>query len=252
MLIPLDELTKEYNVALKGVLHLGAHHGQEAEDYATHNAKEVLWVEANADVMDTLNTNLSKYQNQKSYNFLISDEDGKSYTFNITNNEQSSSILKLGTHSVKHPTVVNVESREMIGKRLDTFIAEEKIDLSDFNFLNIDLQGAELTALKSLGNHVQQFDYIYTEININHLYVDCPLLSEIDSFLHEHGFIRKATRLFKGEKGWGDALYVKEKVSHKAYYKLYLEAKAMETKQRTKDKLRQLKHAVIKPKTPTK
>ncbi len=34
-----------------------------------------------------------------------------------------------------------------------------------FNFLNLDIQGAELKALKSMGDYLNNVDYIYTEVN---------------------------------------------------------------------------------------
>ena len=49
--------------------------------------------------------------------------------------------------------------------------------------------------------------YIYTEVNIKHLYKDCALISEIDDFLEQYNFFRRETVMT--QNGWGDALYVR-------------------------------------------
>ena len=45
--------------------------------------------------------------------------------------------------------------------------------MDNVNFLNLDIQGAELKALKSLQDYLHKVDYIYTEVNVDYLYVDC-------------------------------------------------------------------------------
>jgi hypothetical protein len=90
---------------------------------------------------------------------------------------------------------------------MDTLLSENSIDLNNYNFINIDIQGAELLALKSFGKLLDNFKYIYTEINTNNLYKDCALVSEIDEYLSKYGFIRVETSMTEFE--WGDALYIK-------------------------------------------
>ena len=85
--------------------------------------------------------------------------------------------------------------------------------LSRLNFINLDIQGKELDALKSMANYIQYVKYIYTEVNTEKVYKDCGLLSEIDEYLKEKGFVRVACHMYSEYGkccGWGDAFYIRQ------------------------------------------
>ena len=82
--------------------------------------------------------------------------------FNVSNNGQSSSILELGLHKQFHPHVHYVSSFESKTKLLKDIICNYNIE---YNFLNLDIQGAELKALKGMEEYLNKFDYIYIEVN---------------------------------------------------------------------------------------
>lgn len=92
--------------------------------------------------------------------------------------------------------------------RLDTLIEANNIPIENLNFLNLDIQGVELRALKSMEKYLQHIQYIYTEVNTEYVYKDCNLVGEIDTYLQPHGFKRVCTKMC-GNFGWGDAFYVK-------------------------------------------
>ncbi len=208
MLIPLPQLIKKYGITLKGVMHLGAHQAEEAGVYHSHGASNVIWVEGNPELMPVLEEELKKYPGQKVFNLLVSDEHGKEVSFKVTNNFQSSSMLDFGTHQDHFPGVKVHHTLYLKTSRLDKFIEENNLDISDSNFLNIDLQGAELMAIKGLGNYLKNFDYVYTEVNIGRVYVGCATLYELDRYMHQMGFYRVELKLTKWQ--WGDAFYVKK------------------------------------------
>lgn len=85
---------------------------------------------------------------------------------------------------------------------------EDNIPYDFANFLNIDIQCAELLALKGMTKVINNYDYIYLEVNKEHLYKDCALIDEIDSFLNTFNFTRVET--FWTDYNWGDALYIKK------------------------------------------
>ena len=45
MLLDFDFLYKKYNMDIKGILHIGAHYGQEYSIYKKHNIREVIFFE---------------------------------------------------------------------------------------------------------------------------------------------------------------------------------------------------------------
>ena len=149
-----------------------------------------------------------KYPTQKIINAVVSDKDNDEVTFNVSNNGQSSSILELGTHKQAHPEIHYVKSYKCKTKKISTIIEENKIDMGNINFLNLDIQGAELKALKGMEDYLDKIDYIYSEVNEKELYIGCGLITEIDEYLSKFGFKRVETQMC-GNTGWGDAFYIK-------------------------------------------
>jgi len=138
----------------------------------------------------------------------VNDEDDKELELKITNNGQSSSLLDLGSHLKHHPHVQVVGTKIYKTTRLDTFIKENNIPIKNLNFLNLDIQGMELKAMKSMGDHISRFDYIYTEVNTEYVYKNCALLHEIDEYLSKYGFKRGCIKMCENY-GWGDAFYIR-------------------------------------------
>lgn len=211
MLIPLAELVTRYGIRVTEVMHLGAHHGEEAGSYADAGAKRVIWIEGNPELMPTLQATLAAFPGQVVYNVLVSDVDGIETDFHITNNPQSSSILPLGSHAEHHPDIHVLKTVRLTTRRIDRFLDERGIDTSAVTFLNIDLQGVELAALRGLGSRLDSVKYIYTEVNTGDVYKGCTTIGELDRFLLDRGFARIATRITTRQ--WGDALYVRKAIT---------------------------------------
>lgn len=211
MLIPVKQLIDQYGIRITGVLHLGAHQAEEAADYRDAGAEKVIWIEGNPELMPVLNEELKKYPGQVAYNVLVSDKEGDEVEFKVANNFQSSSIFDLGTHKEHHPGITVHHVLKLKTHRLDDYFDQHHVSLDGCNFLNIDLQGAELLALRGLGNKLKGIEYIYTEINVGEVYVGCATLYQLDKFLAEQGFHRVDLRLTKWQ--WGDAFYVRRDVS---------------------------------------
>lgn len=205
MLIKFYDIVQKYEKP-KGIIHIGAHLREEKSDYISAGVDEILWVEANPKVFaSSLSQGLS--DSELFFNEVITDVDDQLLDFKITNNGQSSSVLDLDKHKAHHPDIHVTESIRVKTKRFDTLVKEKDINIDKYNFLNLDIQGAELLALKSFGDLLSGIDYIYTEINEAHLYKDCALVGEIDEYLSD--FERVETSITKHE--WGDALYKRVK-----------------------------------------
>lgn len=208
MLIPFDELFARHHVKPVGVLHLGANTGQEAETYHKFGIPKVVWVEALPDICLKLKEHLAPYPQQLALCACLSEVDGKPVAFNISNNEaQSSSFLEFGTHTTEHPTVRYIGQMKMKTTRVDTLLRQNGINLANGWFLNIDLQGAELLALKGMGNLIRFFKWAYIEVNTKQLYKGCPFVTEIDAYLAPYGFVGKECKMTGN--GWGDKFYAR-------------------------------------------
>jgi len=204
MLIPYKDLVKQYNIKVSGILHVGAHECEELNDYLNQGVKDIYWVEG----QETLVNNMKEKGISNLYHALIDEEDDKEVTFYISNNGQSSSILEFGTHSKHHPHVHYVSSHKQTTTRLDTWIEKHAIPIERLNFLNLDIQGVELRALKSMEKYLKHIDYIYTEVNTEEVYKGCDTIGSIDAYLKPFGFERRDYRIYR-QYGWGDAFYIK-------------------------------------------
>jgi FkbM family methyltransferase len=205
MLLKFDDIIKKYGKP-KGVIHIGAHLMEERHDYLSFGLNNTIWVEANPDVFSKIEFINRQESNEMVFNYAISDIDNSIVKLNVTNNGQSSSILEMEKHKIHHPTIHVSEILEVTTKRMDVLIKENNIDINEYDFLNIDIQGAELLAIKGFGDLIDNFKFIYVEVNTNYLYKDCALMNEIDEYLVK--FKRVETLLTQYE--WGDALYVKQ------------------------------------------
>lgn len=212
MLIPFDELFARHKIQCKGVLHLGANWAQEAQSYASQGITEVIWVEALPDVALLCKEHVAKYPQMKStvLQACLSDTTGQEVNFNVANNEgQSSSFLEFGSHRQHHPTVRFVQNIKMTTFRVDDLLAMNELKVGPGWFLNVDLQGADLLAIKGMGELLAEFAWAYVEVNREELYKKCPLVGEIDDYLAQFGFVGVEEK-WTGNQ-WGDKCYKRKK-----------------------------------------
>jgi len=206
MLIDLGLIVKLLDgIEIKGALHIGAHECEELPFYKEKlniSDENIIWIEAiNSKVLELKNRNVLNV-----YNSVITDKDDEIVTFNITNNIESSSVLEFETHSIHHPTINVINKINVSTVTVDTFFDRNGLDAKDFHFWNLDIQGAELLALKGATKSIRNAKAIYLEVNEEHLYKDCSLIGEIDEYLSTYGFVRIVTKIT--DYKWGDALYI--------------------------------------------
>jgi len=203
MLIPLHALAQKYNIVFKGVLHVGAHECEELKDYETYLQRDkILWIEAMSNKVEKCK---QMYPGVLIREAIVSDTVEK-VKFNISNNGQSSSILELGLHKQFHPHVHYIDHIEGETQLLKDIICDYDIE---YNFLNFDIQGAELKALKGMESYLDKVDYLYTEVNSDYVYKECALIGELDEYLLKFGLHRVETK-WCGEFRWGDAFYIRK------------------------------------------
>ena len=210
MLIPTIFSTFPECIPEKGILHIGAHM---CEERALYNSikigdNDTLWIEAIGEIVayvKKINENINIVQ------AVITDKDDEELSFMITNNKESSSIFNFGTHDIEHPHVFEIERRRLKSITLNTLFERNNIPHDRFDFINIDIQGAELKALKGAVHILPHIKAIYAEVNEKMLYEGAGLLPELDEYLATFNFKRVITNMTR--HGWGDALYIKNYVS---------------------------------------
>jgi FkbM family methyltransferase len=214
MFIPVIELLHNYNVKPRTILHVGAHQAEESKSYDAYFNAPVIWIEAQPKLCSELRKQLNPLTNTI-IEACVLDIDDKIVTFNVSTNSQSSSVLDFGTHLFDYPEVLVTEKLSMKTQKLETILKGYETP----DFINLDIQGVELKALKSLGNLISKVSVIYTEVNKKQVYKGCDLIEDIDQFLASYGFRRITTRWVMGA-GWGDALYLSKKVRRRSFFQI--------------------------------
>lgn len=215
MLIPVAALSARFAVKANGVLHVGAHDAEEAGDYRRHGWGSVIWVEMLPDKAAALRRKFKDDPDNLVIEAACWDRDGDALDLFRADNGQSSSLLPPGSHLDAHPGVAFSDGGQMRTNRLDTILPPS----ARFDFINVDIQGAELRALIGLGDWLDRVTWAYLEVNRQELYCGCALLQDIDKFMAARGFVRLTLRMTA--HGWGDALYVnRRKVARAALLRL--------------------------------
>jgi FkbM family methyltransferase len=206
MLINFTNLRKKYNMNVKGVVHIGAHYGEEIQEYVDNGIQKITVFEplsknfeVLAERLQDINADIDGYQ------VALGSEMGKANMYLSSNEAQSSSILKPKEHLKHHPDVTFDGMEEVEVSILDEY------DLGDANFINMDVQGYELEVLKGGKNTLNNIDYVYCEVNRGEMYEGNAMITEIDDYLSGYGFKRVETYWPETWYKWGDALYIKDR-----------------------------------------
>jgi FkbM family methyltransferase len=206
MLIDIFQL--KFIKGVNGIIHIGAHDCEERFKYLSRfnevTDDDIIWIDALKHKVEEMQ---SKNSSIRIYNECIGNNDNESVIFKVTNNYQSSSFLSLKEHLIEHPDIHEIAQIEMKTKTLKTFYDQNNLKYDKYNFMALDIQGAELLALKGASEILNTVDYIYIEVNTKELYESCALLPEIDEYLFSFGFSRD--NILMTEHGWGDAFYTK-------------------------------------------
>jgi FkbM family methyltransferase len=87
--------------------------------------------------------------------------------------------------------------------RLDSII--DKYGISKVDIIWMDIQGAELLALKGMGNNLQNVKYIHTEISHKEIYSGQVMFDELNNFMLTNNFVIKNNLSLSGWQE--DAIY---------------------------------------------
>jgi len=204
MILDLKELISKYNMSIKGVIHIGAHYGEENPVYNEIGIPNRVFFEPLKKNFKKLRENVG--DGYPLYNIALGNDtkDVEMYVESI-NLGQSSSILKPMGHLIQYPHITFDEREIVPMKKLDDI----GLNMSNFNFINMDVQGYELEVLKGAKNTLKNIDFIMSEINRDEVYENCAKIYELDEFLQDYGF--EWVEEDWGGDVWGDGFFIKNK-----------------------------------------
>ena len=207
MIIDLRRELRSYGIKPDHVLHVGAHEGQEDGIYQRMKATPV-YIEANPEVFARLTELLPE---RECHQVAISDHEGTA-ELHITSADQSSSLLSLAKHAEIYPDIVETKSVTVPCTTIDKLLEGRN---ESFDVLSLDIQGAELMALKGATKLLQTVSAIMTEVNREEMYEGCVQIDELDDYLAVYDFTRVKVG-FPYHESWGDALYLKNDIANRS------------------------------------
>lgn len=169
----------------RGILHLGAHLGQEAEFYSDLN-KSVIWIEALPDLFEKLKVNIAHYPNQSAICALLGENNTESVQFHIASNYGASSSIYEPNEQLSPPFEMH-SSLYLPMKRLDSLLSTSLI--REFDHWVVDVQGAELSVLLGAGNLINSCNSIVIEAKEDSYYLGGTRYSVLNSKLENLGFM---------------------------------------------------------------
>ncbi|HEY3857328.1 MAG TPA: FkbM family methyltransferase [Verrucomicrobiae bacterium] len=175
-----------------GIIHVGSSDGKEAELYSEYNLN-VLWIEPNPKSFQTLTSVINNFKGQTAKSYLLADVDDKDSTLAVGGDPGEQISLK----SIK----------------LSTLVVREKVDVSLYDALVMDVQGADLRVLNGAADLLSRFQFIKTKAAENETYPGCCTVRDIDTFLTPRSFrvVSKKPSKSKTRGGsWYDVIYSRE------------------------------------------
>lgn len=202
-----------------GVVHVGAHQGEEVPAYLAAGFERVVLIEANPEACRVLHEKFDGTPGVTVFNCAISDQDG---TFELLlhtsrrGSVESASLLKMKRLGEIVKTMSTPTSVQVPAWRLDSLFEREHLRPQDYSFMNIDIQGAELMALRGAGGLLGHLRGMIVEVALIEMYEGGATEAQIVEHLAARGF-RQGKSIYHtlyDDKStfpaWGECLFVRD------------------------------------------
>ena len=193
----IDLETLDCMIKSNGILHLGAHRGNEAEVYNWFG-KKTIWFEAIPHIYDQLKDNLYFYSDQKAFLALLGDEDDIEKDFFISSNDSAaSSVFNFSNNVIEKGwdgrKIYMKKKIKLKMSKLDTILKKYNISAEEYNHWIVDLQGAELLAFKGAEDSLKRCNSISVEVSKVNYYKGGVLWEELADWLNKKKFFQVAS-----------------------------------------------------------
>lgn len=206
----------ERGIPLTGVIHVGANDGSsDVRLYESSGLGCCLMIEANPEVCQRLRKRCQGKAKFVVANNAISDRAGP-VPLHVMSFDGCSSLLKPATLLEHYGQICEEKVVDVAGITLDALLAELELEPSRFNFLTVEIQGAELLALRGAVQALPHMDFLSVKVNFENVYEGCAQIEAIDDFAAEFGFRRVNTR--SEHRAWATAIYAKQPNSYGGSY----------------------------------
>jgi FkbM family methyltransferase len=195
-------LLSAYQFEPQSLLVIGANKGEDLLEPGYAEFNYVVAMEPIGFLESDLRANLARFPNSKIFSCAAGSHNHDSVMFIADNNGQSSSLLEPLKHLEEAPHVKFEQRLNVEVRRIDALLDETNCP----TIWVVDVQGAELDAIKGAGDLLKNCKAIYMEVNRSEVYKGCTKVKELDNYLTPFGLRRAATRWWGA---WGDAVYLR-------------------------------------------
>jgi FkbM family methyltransferase len=189
------------NVGIKGIIHVGMWDFIEYGCYTKLVGNKVVGIEANPHVYKDMAKPVADKWRFKCFNEFLSDKDNEVKNFYLAGEGSS---LYQGPPEWNKNTTIKVQT-----KTLSTVIEENNIDMSEYDFLNIDAEGSELDILRGFEKYLDYINVIDLETSYDDRHRSGANHDDIASWLKDRNFEVKEMSSSYRNQGWGDSVFVR-------------------------------------------
>jgi len=194
-------ITKKNTTAPKGVIHVGCHDCPERGCYVPLFGHNVVWIEANRDSFYQWVKPVAEKYKHWAFNLAASNTTGTGYYFD-NGSPETSGLLPLKDGQCNFTVLEE--------KKLDDLVEEYNIDMNNFDFLNVDVEGAELKVLEGFEKHIDKIRFLFLEVSTYEKTKGQPLFDDVTQYVEQLGFKLYRVSDSINTLGWGDAFYVRD------------------------------------------
>lgn len=204
----------EFKLNVRGVIHVGAHLGEEAPFYDAIGIFRQIWIEPVPPIYAKLVEQLPKRPDVKAFQAACAEAPGrKKMVISESWEAQTHSLAKLKRQVELHPWHKQVDEVEVEVVRLDDLLEKNQVNVKDYNLLVVDTQGAELETLKGAEKTLPHMDCVVAELGTVELYEGMALEDEVNAWLAARGFYPRGGHWFGPRVGYksayGDVIYLR-------------------------------------------
>ena len=200
----LKELLDKYGVkSRKGVIHAGAHIGEEIPMYKELGFQNILAFEP----LPSAYYKLKDIPGIVAENFALGNMDRKCELY-VASNGESSSCLCPAEHKKYHPQISFSNKPITVDMlTLDSYLEKsKKLEAADFSLLVMDVQGYEDRVIMGARKTLPFMEAIYCEISTGVLYQEATRMQDLDILIQREGGMEKKEFYLNGPEG--EAFYV--------------------------------------------
>lgn len=205
----------------RGMVHVGAHQGQEVEQYLRYGFDRIVLIEANPEWCEGLRAKFGSDSRIRIFNYAACDREGEvdlQIHTSRSGSTEPASILPMKRFKEIVATLHTARTIRVPAITLPALFQKHALEPGDYNFLNLDIQGAELLALQGAAALLPGMDAVISEVNLVELYEGGPLEEDLVRFMEARGFDKQQAiyHPLYDEKStfpaWGECLFVKRAV----------------------------------------